>query len=167
MAINLSSVPKNQGKNPTGYKSIYMIDIDAVTDIPAAVDSVVSTDITLAATFFWKKIGFDTEGGAFLTTEQPAANGTTGDNYTLTIFTAGNTSAQKAAIEQFDGVYLAIIGETKDGKFELLFEKDRGMRLMRAKNDAPRAGSPRGFTFTGSMDFNNLPFEYTGAIAES
>ena len=166
-AINLSPVPRNKGKNPTGYKAIYVADMDSVTAIPAAVDSVVSTDLTLDADpGGFVKIQFDQEGGAFLTTEQPDATGTTGDNYTLTVFVAGNNSEQKAALEKIDGVYLAIIGVTKDGKNELLFDMDRGIRLMRAKGDGARAGTARGYTLTGNMDFNQLPYEYTGAIVE-
>lgn len=161
---NLSNIPRNSGKNPTGYKTLYVTPIENVTAIPAATDYVVGTDFTLTAGSIFSEIQFDTEGGAFLTIATPDANGTTGYNYTLTAFVAGNTAAQKAAIDGMDGVYLAIIGVTKDNKNEILFEVGRGMRLMPAKEDAARAGGRRGYALVGNMDFNGLPLEYTGAI---
>ncbi len=166
MPVTLAKIAKQQGKNPTGLKAIYVTDIDNVLTIPAPAAHVISTDIGLEPGAVFTKIEFDNEAGAVLTIDEPDANGTTGDVYTLNAFVAGNSSAQKDAMEAHKGVELAIITEDKAGVRELLFEVGRGIRLRKTKEDGQKAGTRRGHLFQGTMDFNNDPYQYTGAIAE-
>ncbi len=167
MGLTLGALPRNQGKNPTGYKKLYFTDITNVTAIAAATAHVVSADLTMDGAAVFEEIQFDDEAGAWLSTDEPDANGTTGHVYNVTAFLAGNSSALKAAVDAIDGVSLALIGETKDGKYELLFEVDRGIRLRVVGENNGKPGSRRGYLLQGSNDFNNLPYEYTGTIATS
>ena len=166
--INLSGIPAGKGKNPPGLAALYMIDLEAIEAIPAAVSGEITTDLTLASGSTFVEIGIEPEAGAFFTIEEPDANGTTGYNITVNVFVANDSKEQITAIDAIDGVPLALIAVDKKGNKRLLFEQiegvNRGIRLKPGKEDAGKPGTRKGFLLTGMNDFNNLPPFYTGAI---
>lgn len=162
----VSAIPKQEGKNHTGYKKLYACPEVDVSAIPAASTGDVASAITMVTAKVFYELPIDPEAGAFLTTEEPEAEGSTGDMYTVTAFLAGQSAAQRAAAESWDGVYCILIGERMDGVHEIIGEVGRGIRLRRNFENAGKPGSRVGLALQGSMDFTHLPYEYSdGTIA--
>ena len=165
-AISLNTISSVQAKNATGYKRLYITAVENVAAIAAHSAHVISSDITMVTDQVFYKVLPDGEGGAWLSIEEPEAEGTTGYLYTLNVFIAGDTAALKDDIDAIDGVDLIVLGEKKDGVIELIGEIDRGIRLRINKEDGAKPGTRKGYLLTGQQDFNNLPYEYSGTIAE-
>jgi hypothetical protein len=162
----VTAIPLLEGKNAPGYKRAWITPAVNVTAIAAAVAGDVPTAITMAAAAVFAPLPLDPEAGAFLTTETPEAEGSTGYMYTFTGFLAGQSAAQRAAIDSYDGVYCIILAERQDGVVEIIGEVGRGIRLRFTGENAAKAGSRVGQALVGSMDFNHLPYEYSdGTIA--
>jgi hypothetical protein len=163
----VTPIPLLEGKNAPGYRKVYICPASDVSAIAAAVAGDVATAITMVATKTFAVLPIDPEAGAFLTIEQPEAEGSTGYMYTFTAFLAGQSAAQRAAIDSYDGVYCLLIGQRANGTLEIIGEVGRGMRLRPAFENAGKAGNRVGIALVGSMDYPNLPYEYSdGTIAE-
>jgi hypothetical protein len=163
MPITLITVPRSEAKNPPGLAELWIAPASSVATIGAPTAMDVST-ITMVATEVFVELQVDPEASAMLTTEQPESEGGTGHVYTLDVLAVGNSSGLKNAIDTFDGVPLIIIGKTKDGIMEIYGEEKRGFRLRAKKEDATKPGNARGYRLTGSMDFDHLPYEFSGTI---
>jgi hypothetical protein len=161
MAVTLSAIPRKEGKNAPGYRKLYFTHDKAVDIIPEATGMDVATAITMVLGEIFYDLGFDAEAGAFLTVEEPESEGSTGYNYTLQGFIAGDTAAIRAAIEALDGNPCIFIGEKKDGAMDIIGEIGRGIRLRFNKEDAGRSGSRVGYAFTGTLDYDHLPYTYS------
>lgn len=168
MTVALGTLSTNDGKNSPGYKKLYAIYDQDIETIPAASSMDVGSAVTLASMKIWKEIVFDHESGCFLTIEEPESEGGTGYTYTLQGFIAGDTAAIRTAVETFDGVPCVFIGEKLDGTLDIIGETDKGIRLRFNKEDAGRAGNRIGYAFSGSMDYDHLPYTYSdGTITTS
>lgn len=161
MAVTLSAIPRKEGKSAPGYRKLYFAYDQDVETIPAATAMDVATPITMVLSKIFYALGFDAEAGAFLTVEEPEAEGSTGYNYTLQGFIAGDTAEIRAAIEALDGNPCIFIGEKKDGVMDIIGEVGRGIRLRFNKEDAGKAGTRVGYAFSGVMDYNHLPYTYS------
>lgn len=162
----VAAIPLIEGKNGNGWKKMYICPRVDVSAIPAASSGDVASAITMVTDKVFYEVPVDPEAGAFWATTQPEAEGTTGDELTITAFIAGDSAAQRAALDQWDGVYCIVIGQRKDGTYEIIGDTDRGIRLRRNKEDAGKSGSRNGYNLVGVMDFENLPYTYSdGTIA--
>lgn len=162
----VTAIPLIEGKNHPGWKKLYAAPAVDVETIPAPSSGDVATAITMVSTKVFTELPIDPEAGAFLATEEPEAEGSTGDMYTVTAFLAGQSAAQRAAAESWDGVYCILIGIRHDDVAEIIGEVGRGIRLRRNFENAGKAGSRVGLALQGSMDYSHLPYEYSdGTIA--
>lgn len=161
----VSTIPRKEGKNHVGYRRLYATPAVDVDTIPAASSGDVATAITMITDKVFHEIPLDPEAGAFLNTEGSTAEGTTGDQYTVTAFLAGKSAAQRAAADEWDGVYSILVGERMDGVKEIIGEVGRGLRCTRNMEESK--GGRSGIMLTWTMDFDHLPYEYSdGTIAE-
>lgn len=162
----LQSFPTSTGKpSSTGYAQVFAIETEELDTIPAAVNMDIAAPITTVAGAVWTNLPFDTDAGAFLSTEEPDLAGTTDHVYTLTFFYPGRTSPLRVALNDFDGKYCTFIGVYPDGTREVIGDAKRGMRLL--MNGENAKGSRVGYALTGKQTYGHLPYSYTdGTISQ-
>lgn len=162
----VSAISRVEGKNAPGYKRVWLTPEADVASIPAASSGDVATAITMESTKVFYPLPLDPEAGAFLSIEEPEAEGSTGYVYNFSSFLAGQAAAQRAAVESWDGVYCIIVAERMDGVKEIIGEPDRGIRLRINLENAGQPGSRVGLSLQGSMSYDHLPYEYSdGTVA--
>lgn len=162
----VSAIALIEGKNPNGWKKMWLAPRVDVSAIPAASAGDVASAITMVTSKVFFPIPIDPEGETFWTTEEPESPGGTGDVLTLNAFIAGDSAARRAALDTWDGVYCIAIGQRKDGVYEIIGDVDTGIRMRRSKVDAGAPGNPSGYNLVGTIEVNHLPYTYSdGTIA--
>lgn len=157
----------NKGNNP-GYSRLYAAFKDDISAIPAASNGDVATAISMNGAAVFYEIEFDSEVGAYCTTEEQGGDGQYGQKkYTINGHIAGDDASIKSVIDAYAGVELVLVGKRKsDGVHEILGDLDQGIVLKFTKDTGGRSGNANGYNFTGSQDYNHEPYDYSdGTIA--
>lgn len=157
----VAPIPRVERKNHTGYKRLWHVAESDIYYIPTPISGSILDPIELQPGKVFTEIPLDPEAGAFLTWEGSTSEGTTGYTYTLTAFLAGQSAAQRSAADTWDGIYSIYIGERMDGVHEVVGEIGRGLRLVINGENAGKPGSRVGLNLQGSMDYRDLPYEYS------
>ncbi len=159
----LTALPVHDADNTPGFKKLWASPTANITSFGAVSSGEISA-VTMSASNVFVELPVDPEGGAFFTSEQPEAEGTTGDNYSFQYFSPGYKAAFIVAAETFNGVHCTLIGEMHDGTKKILGDETRGMILRRNFESSNQAGNRQGLLMQGKLLMNHLPYGFTGTV---
>jgi len=145
-----------------GFKTaLYIADESEVTAIPAAVDGVVTTAITMAAGKKFYKFDVSKESGD--TKLNATAEGTKSKVYNVELeaVIVGVEGAKSAIISGLKNCYYIVIVEDLDGRKWIVGEKDNGVDFLPAM---VHDGTLNEYQLKGACKSKVLPLQYTGAI---